>query len=295
MNKIELHKNKVIANIFNVDCIEGMKSIPAESIDTVICDLPYGTTNNKWDITINCFDLWKSLDRICKNGANIILTATQPFTSILIDTNKSYLLYKNKQLSNKIKTMINEKDIEINKLITDIIELNSTNKKTWFRYSDVYEKLTNASGQLNVNIMPLRKHEDILVFRKDGKKISECTYNEELSTGEPYKITRKIDTMDCYGSQREHTIENNGTRRAISIMRVKNPRIKNGHPTAKPYELIERLVKIYSNENDLVLDMTVGSGTTAFACLNNNRNFIGYEISKEYFDTIINSWEKINK
>jgi site-specific DNA-methyltransferase (adenine-specific) len=225
--------------LINGEAIQELKKIQGNSIDCIVCDLPYGTTNNKWDSIIPLDEMWEQFNRVCKAGANIVLTASQPFTSVLVASN--------------IKQ---------------------------FKYEIIWEK-TIGSGQLNINIMPLKKHESILIFRKEGGK---ATYNEELSDGKPYSINRNIGTEQCYGKQKEHSVINNGTRRETSIWKISNPRIKNGHPTQKPLELMQKLVRVFSNENDIILDCTFGSCSTGKACQLENRNFIGIELNSEYFE-----------
>ena len=150
-----------------------------------------------------------------------------------------------------------------------------------YKYEVMWYK-SIGSGQLNVNIMPLKRHETIQVFRNGGNK-SNLTYNEILGEGVPYKINRDIRTKDCYGTQEKHSSVNTGTRRMTSVWEISNPRIKGGHPTEKPLELMERIISVYSNENDVVLDCCMGSGVTGEACVKLNRNFIGIELDENYF------------
>jgi len=154
-------------------------------------------------------------------------------------------------------------------------------KLEWFKYDMIWKK-TIGSGQLNINKMPLRLHEEILVFSpvKNGK----YTYNEQLSEGTPYSINRKGYTKACYSTQKDNSTINKGTRRAKSVLEISNPRIKGGHPTQKPVSMMEQLVKTYSNENDVVLDCFMGSGTTGVACLQTGRDFIGIELDDTYFE-----------
>lgn len=147
-----------------------------------------------------------------------------------------------------------------------------------FKYDIVWEK-TISSNQLNVKSQQLRSHESILIFY-DKKP----TYNEQKTKGAPYKIKREGKYNDGnYNSQKESEKINNGYRHARSVIKISNPRIKGGHPTQKPVELIEYFVKTYTNEGDLVLDNCMGSGSTGIACKNLNRNFIGIENNEKYF------------
>lgn len=235
--------NNAIANIkngflINGDCLDSLARLPTNSIDCVITDLPYGTTQNKWDTVIPLDPLWRELHRVCKENGAIVLTATQPFTSLLVASN------------------INN-----------------------FKYEIIWEK-TVASGQLNVKYQPLRSHESVLVFYK-----KRGTYNEQKTKGTPYEIDRKVTFEgEGYGKQKDSKKINDGYRHAKSVIKVPNPRIKGGHPTQKPVALMEHLIKMFSNEGDLILDCTMGSGTTGVASQNLNRLFIGIERDTKYFE-----------
>lgn len=223
--------------IYQGDCLELMKQIEDKSIDLILCDLPYGVTaRNEWDKIIHFDKLWEQYKRIIKDNGVIILTATQPFASMLIMSN---------------------------------LEM--------FKYDLIWDKKA-VTGFLNAKKMPLRRHESILVFYKNlptynpiktkGKLIKKCTkakqtsnYNDASNRPEPYMSDEYYPT---------------------SILEIGNGRVKNGHPTQKPTELFEYLIKTYTNEGDLVLDNCIGSGTTAVACIKTNRKFIGMELSEEY-------------
>lgn len=232
------------------DCISLLDTLDENSVDLIAVDLPYGTTQNKWDIIIPFEPMWCCVKRVLKSDGVMVCTAAQPFTSQLI-------------LSN-----------------TD-----------WFKYDLVWEK-TIGSGQLNINRQPLRVHESIVVFYdKFG------TYNEQKTEGKPYHIDRKTGGFEGnYGKQRDHTKVNDGFRHARSVIKISNPRIKNCHKTEKPIELMEYIIKAYSNESDTVLDFTMGRGTTGIACINLKRNFIGIELSKVWYNRAVERFEDyINK
>ena len=227
-----LEKNK----IYCMDCLEGMKQMDDNSVDMILCDLPYGVTaRNKWDIIIEFDKLWKQYERIIKDNGAIVLTATEPFASMLIISN--------------------------NKL---------------FRYDLIWEKPL-ATGFLNANRMPLRNHEQVLVFYK---KLP--TYNPQKTKGKPYTMKRRGDTSNYNEVKELHWVTNsNGDRFPKSVIKFSADKDKL-HPTQKPVKLFEYLIKTYSDEGDLVLDNCIGSGTTAVACKNTNRNFIGIDTSEEY-------------
>jgi len=232
-----------INKIYNEDCIgeNGMCLITDKSIDIILCDLPYGTTQCKWDTTIPLPPLWEQYNRIIKKNGVIVLTSAQPFTTKLIASN------------------INN-----------------------FKYSWVWEK-SKATGFLNSKIRPLIAHEDILIFSN-----SKPRYYPQMSDGEAYnKGVRKKQTKDdVYGSFDQVEVKSSGLRypRSVVYFKTAESEGKTIHKTQKPVELFEYLIKTYSNENDVVLDNCIGAGTTAIASINTNRNYIGFELDKTYFD-----------
>lgn len=147
-----------------------------------------------------------------------------------------------------------------------------------FKYDIIWEK-SICSGQLNVKHQPMRAHESVLVFC-EGR----TTYNEQLLPGEPYQIKRKAKFEGPgYGAQRESEKANTGYRHAKSVLAISNPRVKGGHPTQKPEDLMRWLIRTYSNPGEVVLDCCLGSGTTGVAALREGRKFIGIELDEVYF------------
>jgi site-specific DNA-methyltransferase (adenine-specific) len=214
-----------------------MKRIPDKFIDLILCDLPYGTTQNKWDAVIPFEPMWEQYKRIAKDNAAFVFTAAQPFTTALIVSNPSD-----------------------------------------FRYTLVWDKV-GTTGFQTAKVMPLRRHEDICVFYR-----KKPTYNPAMETrGEPRKKGGSKTDNGCYGELRSVESFNN-TYYPTSIVTVSNASKKGlVHPTQKPVELMEFLVKQYSNEGDKVLDNCMGSGTTGVACANTGRHFIGIEMDEQYF------------
>jgi len=232
------------------DCLELMKDIPSGSIDMILCDLPYGTTACKWDTIIPFEPLWEQYERVIKDNGAIVLTASQPFTSSLVMSNPKM-----------------------------------------FKYEWIWKK-TRYSGNLNATRMPLKAHENILVFAK-GK----APYYP-IKTDAPEHLIDKRKNINpgivkdggAYnGSKGFINIrkKDDGTRYPITVQEFKNPNNNSLHPTQKPIELFEYLIKTYTNEGDLVLDNTAGSGTTAIACLNTNRQFIVMEKEEKYYEIIL--------
>lgn len=217
------------------DCLELMKDIPDESIDMILCDLPYGTTKNKWDSVIPLNKLWKSYERIIKDNGAIVLFSQMPFSAELVHSNLKL-----------------------------------------FKYEWIWQK-DNGTGFLNAKKMPLKIHENILVFYK---KLP--LYNPQMRTGfKPYKCKQGRHSTNYGAYEQGHITESNGERYPIDIIKFKKD--SGLHPTQKPVELLEYLIKTYTNENETVLDNCMGSGSTGVACVNTNRNFIGYELDEHYF------------
>lgn len=141
-----------------------------------------------------------------------------------------------------------------------------------FKYEIIWKK-TIGSGQLNINRRPLRIHENVCVFYKRFG-----TYNEQLGEGKPYKINRKNSKYNTnYNKQKDHISINKGIRRPQTVVEIANPRIKGQHPTQKPVELLEYLIKTYSNPGDLIYDPFEGSGSTGIAAHNLGREYKGYD------------------
>lgn len=224
------------------DCLELMNDIPDESVDMVLCDLPYGVTKNKWDSVINLTRLWLQYERVIKPNGAIILTGQDKFSARLMLSNERL-----------------------------------------HRYNLIWEK-TSPTGHLNAKKMPLRNHEDILVFYKNLP-----TYNPQKTTGHERKVStaahkRNSKKTTNYG---EHglTTYDSTERFPKSVLKFATDKQKSAiHPTQKPVALFEYLIKTYTNEGEIVLDNCSGSGTTAIACIPINRNYICIENGKEHFE-----------
>lgn len=218
------------------DCLELMKVIPNGSIDMILCDLPYGSTRNKWD-TIIPFDLlWQQYERVIKENGAIVLFCDGLFTANLI----------------------------------------LSNQKLW-RYNLVWSKL-RGSDFLNANVKPLKSHEDIAVFYK-----KKPTYNKQYWFSTPYKLQKNGSLSDNYGYRKQAFSESvDGKRNPLSVLSF--PKERGSHSTQKPVALLEWLIKTYSNENEVVLDNCMGSGSTCIACVKTNRHYIGFEKEQKYFE-----------
>ncbi len=227
------------------DCLELMKDIPDGSVDFILCDLPYGKTQNVLDKPLPFILLWEQYKRIIKENGCICLFGQSTFYVDLVNSNRK-----------------------------------------WFRYDLVWDKQLK-SGFLNANRMQLRQHEQIAVFYK---KLP--TYNPQFSVGKPLHSKGTLYKSKEMKNQNYGNFGNVDDDRAgatdkypTSILPFSKPHPSIAkHRTEKPVDLLEYLIKTYSNEGDTVLDNCMGSGSTGVACANTNRNFIGIELDKHYFD-----------
>lgn len=231
--------------IYNEDCLQGMNRLPDKSIDMILCDLPYGKTHNKEDKPIPFEPLWKEYKRIIKDNGAILLFGQGTFYVDLVNSNRKMFRY----------------DLMWNKVLT--------------------------SGFLNANKMPLRQHEQIAVFYK---KLP--TFNPQFSQGKPlhskgisYKDKQIKNQNYNKFAVTDDSRKGSTEKYPISILQFAKPHPSiSKHRTEKPVALLEYLIKTYTNEGDVVLDNCMGSGSTCVACINTNRDFIGFELNNSYFD-----------
>ena len=233
--------------IYHGDCIERMKILPDNSVDMVLTDPPYGTTQNKWDTIVDMDAFWKEIKRVTKKNSAILIFTQMPFTATVVMSNSKM-----------------------------------------FRYEWICEK-ANPTGFLNARRMPLKCHENILVFYE---KLP--TYNPQMIQGRPHSRGGTDRQSKNYGSYAD-------TKRIISntyfprdVLKVNWQDSTRGlHPTQKPVSLCEYFIKTYSNKGDIILDPFIGSGTTAVAAVNTGRKYIGFEQDDKYFDTAQNRLDKL--
>ncbi len=252
--KGENNSSKILKKLYNGDCLEKMKDILDCSVDMILTDPPYGTTACKWDSIIPLEPMWKELKRIIKPNGAIVMTSSQPFTTTLISSNLKM-----------------------------------------FKYEWIWEK-NRGSNFATVKYQPMKEHENILIFSK-GKTIYNAIKEDRAKGGKnraTYKInasnTGKRDTYNSIKSIDSGYINKN-LRCPRSIQKF-NTEV-GLHPTQKPVALMEYLIKTYTNENEIVLDFAMGSGTTGVACKNLNRKFIGIEKDEKYFKIAKDRIEKI--
>lgn len=228
--------------LYHGDCLEQMNNIPDGSVDMVLCDLPYGTTRNKWDSVIDLPSLWKQYGRICKPNAAILLFAQTPFDKVLGCSNLSEL-----------------------------------------RYEWVWEKPA-ATGHLNARKMPMKAHENVLVFYK-----ALPTYNPQKTTGHTRKVSTAEHKRGCKETPNwgKHglTTYDSTERYPRSVLLFSTDKQKEAlHPTQKPVDLGRYFIRTYSNAGDTVLDNAFGSGTFLVSAYLEGRKYIGIEKEKAFFD-----------
>ena len=240
-----------VNKIYFGDCLELMPKIADKSIDMVLCDLPYGTTQCAWDSVINLANLWREYARVVKPNGAVLLFAQTPFDKVLGASNLLMLKYE------------------------------------W-----IWEK-TQATGHLNAKKMPMKAHENILVFYKQLP-----IYNPQKTDGHIRKVSSAKNRAACIvrRNKKEDYLYNKEMAESVtgydsteryprSVLKYKTDKQKLSlHPTQKPVALCEYLIRTYTNEGETVLDNCIGSGTTAVACKQSGRNFIGIEKERKYFD-----------
>lgn len=237
-------------SLVNGDCLEVMKLIEDKTIDCILCDLPYGTTNCSWDSVIDLQKLWIEYERIIKDHGVILLTAQTPFDKVLACSNLKLL-----------------------------------------RYEWIWEK-TSATGHLNAKKMPMKAHENVLVFYK---KLP--TYNPIMTEGHVRKVSsaknrascieRRNNTDNIYGNEYSEKVNDYDStiRYPRSVVKFKSDKqISNLHKTQKPLDLMKYFITTYTNEGDIVLDNCMGSGTTNLGCRDLNRKSIGIEKDIKIFN-----------
>lgn len=235
--------------IYNEDCLKIMPQIPDGSISAIIADLPYGTTRNHWDSIIPLDQLWAQYERIIKPDGAIVLFSQQPFTSMLVMSNPKM-----------------------------------------FKYEWIWEK-DSGTGHLNSKFAPMKIHENICIFSKSAAsfvkdKSKAMVYNPQYKKGKPYKGKGGLLGKGNYDNkwQKEVDTFNDGEHYYPTDIIKFNRDKEKFHPTAKPVELCQYLIRTYTNSGGVILDNCMGSGSTIVAAIRENRQYIGIEKEEKYFD-----------
>ena len=240
--------------LYHGDCLKVMDLLIEQGIkvDTIITDLPYGTTQCKWDTVIPFDKMWERLNKLTKPNSAIVLFGSEPFSSAL-------------RMSN-IKN---------------------------YKYDWKWDKVRGV-GHLNAKRRPMMCIEDIMIFYN-----KQCIYNPQMRERDKPRQSMNNATQQVYGKSKENFKgEKLNKKYPINLITFSKSSQNDMifHPTQKPVDLLEYLIKTYTNENDLVLDFTMGSGSTGVACMNTNRRFIGIELDENYFNIATNRiFENYNK
>lgn len=235
--------------LYNGDCLEIMQQLidKGVKVDAIITDIPYGTTACKWDNVIPFEPMWDRINKLIKDNGAVVLFGSEPFSSKLISSN-------------------------INK----------------YKHSWVWHK-KNAGNILLAKYQPLKTTEDIMVFTGKGERVNYYPIMtkgcKDRSKDKPIKKKSDLFSGIKSGEFKHGNNKKGDERYPKHLIEYSNASRKNHlHPTQKPVGLMEYLVKTYTNEGETVLDFTMGSGSTGEACKRLNRNFIGIELDKNYFE-----------
>ena len=293
--------------LFNADCLAQLPKIK-EKVDLVVVDLPYAQTACAWDSLIDMKQMWIELKKICKRDCVYVFFCTTKFGYKLIQSNEKWFRYdlvweKSRKVgflsANKMPLRKHEM-MYIFKEKGGTYNPQKTEGKPYKAPKMIYDgkmynngkpynqtEINNKGDRHPTSILQFpeapeeqepREHEMMYVFKEKGG-----TYNPQKTEGKPYTIEKgHIKDGHVYGKKKRSGINNKGDRHPTTIVAFNNPK-KSLHRTQKPVDLCEWLIKSYSNEGDLVLDFTMGSGTTGIACLNTGRRFIGIEKDADIF------------
>ena len=234
--------------LYHGDCLDILPTLPAQSVDAIIADPPYGTTACKWDSVIPLEAMWRELKRVIKPRGAVVLFAAQPFTSALVMSNAGWFKYEwiwhksrpSDHISAKLKPMREHENIL------------------------VFSSGTTAN-----------KSPNLMAYYPQG-----LVYRPQIERRPGRKVSRINGDRPCLQTEYQRDYENYPR----TILRYANPNNGALHPTQKPVELLRYLVRTYTNPGETVLDFTMGSGTCGVACAMEGRHFIGVELDAGYYD-----------
>lgn len=232
------------------DCLDEMSKVLDNSVDLILVDLPYGTSACSWDVVIPMEKLWEQYLRVLKPSGTVVLFGSEPFSSLVRSSNLEMYKYDWK----------------------------------WVK--------PRGANFLNAKYQPMKNYEDIMVFSRCPASYSRSrdsmVYNPIMGVGEPYKLMSGKQKLEKNNSTVRSSIksvvtDNKGLRYPKATLEFKSDTDKL-HPTQKPVDLLEYLIRTYTVEGMVVLDSCMGSGSTGVACKNLNRSFIGIELDEGYFE-----------
>lgn len=232
------------------DCLDEMSKVLDSSVDLILVDLPYGTSACSWDVVIPMEKLWEQYLRVLKPSGTVVLFGSEPFSSLVRSSNLEMYKYDWK----------------------------------WVK--------PRGANFLNAKYQPMKNYEDIMVFSRCPASYSRSrdsmVYYPIMGVGEPYKLMSGKQKLEKNNSTVRSSIksvvtDNKGLRYPKATLEFKSDKDKL-HPTQKPVDLLEYLIRTYTIEGMVVLDSCMGSGSTGVACKNLNRSFIGIELDEGYFD-----------
>lgn len=232
------------------DCLDEISKVLDDSVDLILVDLPYGTSACSWDVVIPMEKLWEQYLRVLKSSGTVVLFGSEPFSSLVRSSNLEMYKYDWK----------------------------------WVK--------PRGANFLNAKYQPMKNYEDIMVFSRCPASYSRSrdsmVYNPIMGVGEPYKLMSGKQKLEKNNSTVRSSIksvvtDNKGLRYPKATLEFKSDKDKL-HPTQKPVDLLEYLIRTYTVEGMVVLDSCMGSGSTGVACKNLNRSFIGIELDEGYFE-----------
>lgn len=248
--------------LLNGSCEELMKHIPDNSVNMIFSDFPYGTTQNKWDTPIDLETFWKEAKRILKKDGVIALWAQAPFSHMLAMSNPE-----------------------------------------WYRYEWVIEK-TKATGHLNAKKMPMKAHENVMIFQGPSETVQIFyqklpQYHPQMTTGHTpvHNYTKHVDDGSNYGKTQTGISGGGSTNRyPRDVLQFSwDTQKEHLHPCQKPIDACKYFIETYTSENDVVIDVCMGSNTTGIACMELNRNYIGIEKDPNIYQVAVNRTFKRKK
>ena len=239
------------------DCLEEMAKIPDDSVNLILCDLPYGTTKCKWDTIIDLDKLWEHYTRILKKPHGVILLfGQQPFTSMVVSSNYKWFKYN----------LIWKKNKTTQYLLANYRPMKCTEDIVVFSPGGA-AAASKAKGNMTYNPQGLVP---VHIKKKNSKARIGKMLNQLHHLGPNNKLTSDSEYTQKFTNYPKELIE-------FDI------ESDTTHETQKPVGLIEYLIKTYSNPGDVVLDNAMGSGTTGIGCVNTGRKFIGIELVEKYY------------